>query len=199
MYKIIAVTLTLITATLHPFEKIPEEYCVTYGDDNSPIEVIQYYSFSCPHCVSLFRSDFPEIKRKYLEAGNIKYTFHPVPADLSTVQAMICLKNLDPTKKRLFLEVLLEEVDVELPEFTPILMKKAMEVLDNPIEQLDDDEFIKESQAFKEAYRFIAQEDKPTIVPSLQIGEKRVGRAPDIQFVSFLFDNFINQGESYEY
>lgn len=186
MLKYLSAAFLFLFASLSSFEKLPEKYLVTFGNKEAPIEIIQYYSLSCPHCVSLFRNDFLDIKKNHIDSGKICYTFHPVPMDLTTVQLMCCLGELDAGQKQLLLGVIFEELDLENPEVTTIMLKHSMEIFKKPLEKLDNDDFLKNSDAFASATDFVIQDDKPTTIPSLEIGGKRVNQAPEYTFVSLM-------------
>ena len=95
------------------FEKLDPKYQVGYGDPNSSIKVVEYFSLSCAKCFEFFQEDFQGIRRKYLDTGEISWSFHPDPADLLTLQAMVCLENLpNEVKKRLFLETVAKKVNM---------------------------------------------------------------------------------------
>lgn len=178
-------------------ERLPSEYLVSYGKEDAPIEIVQFYSLSCPHCLQLFNHDFPLIKHEFIEQGSLRYVFHPAPMDLSTVQFMCCLEKLGEEEKRLLLSVLFEELSLDNPEFNIILMKKAMELLGKPIEELHMDEYIKNSQAFENASRFVLQDDKVKVIPSILVGENLLDKVPDYPFIKTIMSRFFKR--DYEY
>jgi len=51
------------------------------GDVNAPITVIEYASFTCPHCANFHRDVFPELKANYIDTGKIRFVFRPVYFD----------------------------------------------------------------------------------------------------------------------
>ena len=52
-----------------------------FGDKSAPVEVIEYSSFTCPHCADFHNDDFSKIEEKYIKTGKVKFThkslFHP--------------------------------------------------------------------------------------------------------------------------
>lgn len=159
----------LMQARLVSIEKLNEKYCVSFGNPNAKNKVIEYYSFSCPHCIALFRKDFNLVKERLIEKGNIYLVFHPIPLDLQTVQAMVCLSKLSEEEKRLFLDAILSEADIEEPKITSMLMQKAMEILKKPQKDLQDKDFISAQEAFQDAFRFLKQEDQIEAIPTAEI------------------------------
>ena len=56
-----------------------QEY--TLGDENAPIKVIEYASFTCPHCANFHRDVWPLMKANYVDTGKIHFTYRPVYFD----------------------------------------------------------------------------------------------------------------------
>lgn len=171
------------------FKKLGTSYCISYGNENAPIKIIEFFSFQCPYCIKLFKDEFETIKQKLIDTGKVNFVFHPVPQDLPTVQALICLEKLEEQEKRLFLEVLFEEAVPSDPELMSKLMMTAMDVFKKPIPQLDDHDFIQENKVFGEVYNFLKQE-KILAVPTVEInGRLYASDVPDYQFIkSFIED-----------
>ncbi|MBL1435108.1 MAG: DsbA family protein [Rhodobacteraceae bacterium] len=51
------------------------------GDPNAPIKVIEYASFTCPHCARFHADVFPELKANFIDTGKIHFIFRPVYFD----------------------------------------------------------------------------------------------------------------------
>jgi Thioredoxin len=185
MKRLLLALYMLITLPGLAMDKLDNKYLVSYGDPESSVKVIKYYSFMCPYCLALYRQEFESIKAKYIENGSISYTFHPVPKDLLTVCAMDCLEKLSEAKKKAFLEVMLEEVDLENIEYSINLMKKAAEVLGSPIPNLSEKEYLQETRAFKDAFTFLSQDAEiVSAVPSAEINGKLLPKeVPDLEFL----------------
>lgn len=181
---LLALAFLMMSSSGFSMEKIDSRYLVSYGDQNASIKVVKYYSFMCPHCLELFRREFAEVKSRYLETNAIEYTFHPVPKDLLTVCAMDCLDKLSAVHKKAFLEVMLEEIDIENSEFSIGLMKKAMEILEHPIPQLSEKDYLQNTQAFKDAFAFLSQEEVISAVPTVEVNGRLFPKEiPNIKFI----------------
>ncbi|TPD57656.1 hypothetical protein FIV46_16240 [Emcibacter nanhaiensis] len=50
-------------------------YDVTLGDENAPVEIIEYASTTCGHCAHFNNDILPELEKKYVETGKVKLTF----------------------------------------------------------------------------------------------------------------------------
>jgi hypothetical protein len=182
--KILLLFFILASASSFAIDKLSSDYLVCYGKEDAPIEVVQYYSFTCPHCVALFRKQFQKIKENYIATGKLSWIFHPVPIDLLTVQAMDCLQKLSPREKKIFLEAILEEVLVDNPKLSTLFLQKAMEVLGKPLPNLQEKEYLSDTAAFQDAFHFLKHEEKLEAVPSVEInGTFFGGQVPDIAFI----------------
>lgn len=166
------------------FEKLDPKYQIGYGDPNSSIKVVEYFSLSCAKCFEFFQDDFQGIRRKYLDTGEIFWSFHPDPADLLTLQAMVCLENLpNEVKKRLFLETVLKHIQEKKFKHGCLIMQAAMEVLGIPLPDLAEIEFLEKTQAFKEAYLFLKQDDVVKTIPMLEINGRIRAEYPSKDFL----------------
>ena len=48
---------------------------IVYGKADAPIEVIEYGSFTCPHCASFEAEVLPFLKEKLISTGKVKFVF----------------------------------------------------------------------------------------------------------------------------
>lgn len=189
---------TFTASIVFSFDKLPREYLVTYGKKDAKVEIIQYFSLSCSHCLQIFRNDFPKISEKYIDKGDLRYVFHPVPVDITTVQFMCCLERLDEDQKKILLGAIFEELSLDNPVFNVILIKRGMELLKKPMNDLEKESFIRSSKAFGLAKDFIDKQDTLKIVPSIQIGDRIIEKAPEYNFISILMNKLILKGSDYE-
>ncbi|MGJ8603136.1 MAG: DsbA family protein [Marivita sp.] len=51
------------------------------GAEDAPIEMIEYASFTCPHCATFHQSVFKDLKKDYIDTGKIKFTYREVYFD----------------------------------------------------------------------------------------------------------------------
>jgi protein-disulfide isomerase len=45
------------------------------------VTVIEYASMTCPHCASFHETTYPEMKKKYIDTGKIRFIFREFPLD----------------------------------------------------------------------------------------------------------------------
>lgn len=51
------------------------------GDADAPVTMIEYASFTCPHCASFHEDVFPELKRDYIDTGKVRFIHREVYFD----------------------------------------------------------------------------------------------------------------------
>lgn len=51
------------------------------GDADAPVTVVEYASFTCPHCKNFHTEVLEEIKANYIDTGKIKFVFREVYFD----------------------------------------------------------------------------------------------------------------------
>ncbi len=59
------------------------------GDENAPVTVIEYASYTCPHCASFHKNVFKDLKADYIDTGKIKFIYREVYWDKPAVWASI--------------------------------------------------------------------------------------------------------------
>lgn len=51
------------------------------GNDNAPIDVIEYASLTCPHCARFHENVFPKIQTNYIDTGKVRFVYREVYFD----------------------------------------------------------------------------------------------------------------------
>lgn len=51
------------------------------GDPEAPVTVIEYASFTCPHCASFHDEGFEQLKADYVDTGKVRYVYREVYFD----------------------------------------------------------------------------------------------------------------------
>ena len=93
-----ALAQTIPPADLLKPDALPE---MSMGDDKAPVTVIEYASMTCPHCAHFQELTFPELKKRYIDTGKVRYIFREFPLDsLAAAVFMLarCAGETDKTK-----------------------------------------------------------------------------------------------------
>lgn len=51
---------------------------MTLGPDDAPVTVIEYASFTCPHCATFHENQLRRLKSEYVEAGKVQFIYRDV-------------------------------------------------------------------------------------------------------------------------
>lgn len=57
---------------------LPEK---SFGPEDAPVTVIEYASLTCPHCRTFHVNVWPEFKKKYVDAGQVRFVMREFPFD----------------------------------------------------------------------------------------------------------------------
>lgn len=48
------------------------------GSEEAPITVVEYASYTCPHCASFHKDTFKQLKADYIDTGKVKFVYREV-------------------------------------------------------------------------------------------------------------------------
>src|SRR5215471_15364292 len=54
---------------------------MSLGDEKAPVTIIEYASMTCPHCAHFHEATYPELKKKYIDTGKVRFIFREFPLD----------------------------------------------------------------------------------------------------------------------
>lgn len=54
---------------------------MTIGAEDAPIEIVEYASYTCPHCATFHETVFKKLKENYIDTGKVKFTYREVYFD----------------------------------------------------------------------------------------------------------------------
>lgn len=57
------------------------------GDPNAPVTLIEYASFTCPHCAYFNTQILPELKKQWIDTGKVKLIYRDFPLDQAAAKA----------------------------------------------------------------------------------------------------------------
>ncbi|CUH78450.1 DsbA family protein [Tropicibacter naphthalenivorans] len=67
-----------------PAAEEAEEYVVqdmVLGAEDAPVTVIEYASYTCPHCATFHENVFKDVKANYIDTGKVKFVYREVYFD----------------------------------------------------------------------------------------------------------------------
>ncbi len=77
------------------------------GSDKAPLTIIEYASFSCSHCGTFYKEILPELEKKYIATGKVRFIYRDFPMnryDLKAAALTSCMpsEQFYPFVKTLF-------------------------------------------------------------------------------------------------
>ena len=82
---------------------------IVLGKHNAPVKIKIFSSLTCPHCASFHKEIVSEIKKEYVESGQVQLIFIDFPLDLAAFNASKLLHCLDQKRQITFLDTVYEK------------------------------------------------------------------------------------------
>ena len=54
---------------------------MTLGAEDAPLTIIEYASYTCPHCAAFHNGPFKQLKKDYIDTGKVKFVYREVYFD----------------------------------------------------------------------------------------------------------------------
>ena len=51
------------------------------GAADAPVTIVEYASMTCPHCAHFHETTFPELRKRYIDTGKVRFIFREFPLD----------------------------------------------------------------------------------------------------------------------
>ena len=71
------------------------------GSATAPVTIVEYSSFTCPHCAAFAENVFPMLQSKYIDTGKVRFVSREFPLDVKAAAASLlarCAANGDAPK-----------------------------------------------------------------------------------------------------
>ena len=66
------------------------------GSETAPVTIVEYASLTCPHCKAFGETTFPELKKRYIDTGKVRYIFREFvlnDVDMLAIALARCVSN----------------------------------------------------------------------------------------------------------
>jgi protein-disulfide isomerase len=68
------------------------------GDEKAPVTIIEYASMTCPHCATFHEKTYPELKKRYIDTGKVRFIFREFPLDPLAAAGFMLARCAGPDK-----------------------------------------------------------------------------------------------------
>jgi protein-disulfide isomerase len=68
------------------------------GDEKAPVTIIEYASMTCPHCAHFSETTYPELKKRYIDTGKVRFIFREFPLDQLAAAGFMLARCAGPDK-----------------------------------------------------------------------------------------------------
>ena len=68
------------------------------GADDAQVTIVEYASFTCPHCATFHKEIFPKLKKQYIVTGKVKFIYREVYFDAPGLWAGLLARCISPQK-----------------------------------------------------------------------------------------------------
>ena len=71
---------------------------MSMGSPKAPVTVVEYASLTCPHCREFAVDRLPELKKKYIDTGLVRFVYRDYPLDGIALRASMIARCEGPDK-----------------------------------------------------------------------------------------------------
>ena len=81
------------------------------GSPDAPVTVREYFSLTCPHCARFAAETLPQIRKKLIDTGKVRWIYEDFPLDQVALMAAMVARALPPARYEPFVLALLSSQD----------------------------------------------------------------------------------------
>ncbi len=101
------------------------------GKDDAPVTIVEYASMTCPHCAHFHETTYPELKKRYIDTGKVRFIFREFPLDPLAAGASMLARCADKEKFYPLIETLFQQqtkwaVEKPIPQLMAIAKQAGM-------------------------------------------------------------------------
>ena len=79
------------------------------GKEDAPVTVVEYASMTCPHCAHFHETTYPELKKRYIDTGKVRFIFREFPLDPLAAGASMLARCADKEQFFPLIETLFQQ------------------------------------------------------------------------------------------
>ena len=82
------------------------------GSETAPVTIVEYASLTCPHCREFAVKTFPELKKRYIDTGKVRFIFREFALNDVDLLAIVTVRCAPKDRYFPLVETLFEKQDV---------------------------------------------------------------------------------------
>ncbi len=161
------------------------------GDEDAPVTVVEYASFTCPHCKTFHTGVLHELTQNYVDTGKIKFVFREVYFDRFSLWAGMVARCAGPERYFGIADLIFEQQSEWIAGGDPAIISQNLRTIgktaglsDDQLEQcLNDSE---KAQALVATYQQNAKTDDVRATPSFVINGEKYSNMSYADFAAIL-------------
>jgi protein-disulfide isomerase len=148
---------------------------IALGPADAKVTIVEYFSMSCPHCAAFATKVFPEIKKKYVDTGKVRFVFREFPHNARAHAAAMLARCVGEDKTVAMIETLMERQEQwAFQKDNPAFLAALLEIA-------------KQTGFTEESFNACMKDDK--LVENIAAVHKRAGQAFGISRIPTVFIN----------
>lgn len=159
------------------------------GAADAPVTMVEYFSFSCPHCARFYKENFPRLKRDYIDDGKVRWVFRDFPLNMAALTAARLTRCVEPGRYFEIVDLFWRRWDdwIDVPDPTATLFGYLRDagVVDTVLDRCENDASLEEQvlRSYLEGSRDHGVDSTPTFFIN---GKKYVGMASYARLTAIL-------------
>ena len=81
----------------------------TIGDPDAELNLVEYFSLTCPHCARFHAETYPKLKEKYIDTGKMRMEFRDFPLDQWALRAAALARCVPEKHYSAMIDVLMKQ------------------------------------------------------------------------------------------
>ena len=99
------------------------------GPADAKVVIVEYFSMTCPHCAEFSNKVFPELKKKYIDTGKVRFIFREFPHNNRAFAASMLARCVGDDKSIPMIEGLFEtQADWAFKQDNPGFKQALLEI-----------------------------------------------------------------------
>jgi protein-disulfide isomerase len=128
---LIAASTVAIVVAIAGIEGLQPAAAQSAGAAELMVTIVEYASMTCPHCAHFHETTYPELKKRYIDTGKVRFIFREFPLDPLAAGASMLARCADKDKFYPLIETLFQQqtkwaVEKPIPQLMAIAKQAGM-------------------------------------------------------------------------